>query len=619
LGEKTTLLIYAEKKIKETKDIADDLGIEEELVKEVVRNMGKRQQGRIKKLLDNFSIKKLKEKLTWKVSLITLIAIAFLFIASTVPKNDAGLLIRSSKEVVKTAIVEQSEKIGDRDCIAVASMFEDDIKLASRYTPRFVRAFVTEGGALCKDVIPGYLPVVNFDEQFHTPYDDLQIVGNTYGNEFNSIAPQTNHVVTDQENSGHNTNYPTNQQAEANQQEYHSQSIDNQLQYNSQSENNESKDDGAPTEEIIELNEVIQYDLSYFSQPLTAEVASAFQSVNSYLNAQWFLREHFDARYLIAEIKENPDAQMQYIYLSLPDQLSGNRFIDVVLGNRLFTRAGEVLPRGVVAIIPHFPEDTIGMIGPHVWTAHPGSSPVLYGNSLESMYGAAGYPNELFVEIYLQYPSPKFPYPPTDRVGNFVGLELLNDEIAHGTIYLCTDNLGKWRLNEYPNIPESGDCARLLWNFNPLIPGAGEMRNFDPSPGTLVEQQNKQLNISIEKLTDGESMQNNVGPSIVFRTDIVTGESDFIVFPAYLYLSNPRLLRDMLIRTPFPSGDTPRPHQLLAASPDLHYAFANGFGPTIFNEHGLPVDMSSNIEDSTTITHDELLKSNNATSFVIGR
>jgi hypothetical protein len=316
-------------------------------------------------------------------------------------------------------------------------------------------------------------------------------------------------------------------------------------------------------------------ELTHTSLP--AEVAQAANHAYTFEAAQRFIYRDLSFEYLIPEVVINPITQARYIYYHLPPAIAANRYILDVLGQTLPTRAGEHLPAGVFAIVPHFPESTVARIGPHIWTNLEGVAYTMYGRSMEAMYQTLEYPPYLFSEIFLQFQQQdRFsPFRATDRVGPFVGRELEGGWIEHGSVYLCTDEQGGWRLFEYPYLPPTADCVVLLWNWNPVVDGE---RVYNPSPGTLVPQQNAQLNRTIRARLNGLPLPDNIGPSIVFRTDAETGESDFIVFPAFAYLNNTTVLADLAFGTPLPSGRLPDPERTILASPDLHYAYTNGAG-----------------------------------------
>jgi hypothetical protein len=302
---------------------------------------------------------------------------------------------------------------------------------------------------------------------------------------------------------------------------------------------------------------------------------------------------------LIRDVKTNEFIGIRQIVYSLPNKLAEDEHLILLLGQHLPTRFGERLPEGVIAIVSQFPEGVIGVIGPFVWVNDNSVSRLLYDTDMIDVYKSQGYPEVLFAEIYIQAPFEDrwMPFRPTDRVGDFVGEELASGAIKWGAPYLYVDEDGSWQLREYPDIPPKGDAVNLMWNFNPINPETGH-REFGV-PIYLRQQQFLQQSITLKNPQDP---QDNVGPSIIFRTDKRTGQTDITAIVPYLYLSNFELFRDIIFKTPLADESLPKPNELIVAAGDMHYTSNGRIGPLLdSDEVPLIISVGEAREDSVDI------------------
>ena len=292
-----------------------------------------------------------------------------------------------------------------------------------------------------------------------------------------------------------------------------------------------------------------------------------------------------DYGYLVPDIRVSEATGIRQIRYSLPPEAAANRYINLALGQHLPTRFGEMLPEGRLAVVSQFPKDTVGALGPFLWVNTDQAAKVLYETDASTVYQSMGYPEILFGEIYIQDPflGRRLQYRPTDRIGDFVGEELASGVIRWGTPYLYVAKNGSWGLREYPDIPSVGDIAHLMWNFNPVNPKTG-LREFTVH-WALQKSQVREQEITIQ---NPQKPQNNVGASLVFRTDKTTGQTDIVVVATYLYLANAQLFRDIIYNTPLPDGSLPDPNQLIVAAGDLHYVSNGKLGP-LFSSRERPL------------------------------
>jgi hypothetical protein len=334
---------------------------------------------------------------------------------------------------------------------------------------------------------------------------------------------------------------------------------------------------------LTELHNVDRGHLPTIEPPALPSIPgnweTAIENVTCASEAIHLLR-YLDYEYLVSDVRINESTGIRQTTYRLPTELVGNESIILALGQRLPTRFGDRLPEGVVAVVSQFPEGAIGVAGPFVWVNANAVSEAIYGIDMVAVYRSHRYPTNLLAEIYIQEPfrDKPMPFRPTDRVGGFVGEELAAGAIGLGSIYLCAGRDGSWAQWEYPDIPAEGDAVNLLWNFNPMNAETGH-REFD-APIFLRQQQVYQRAVTLE------SPQDNVGPSVVFRTDQATGQTDVVAFAPYLYLSNVEVLRDIVYRTPLADGSLPNPDDLIVAGSDLHLTSNGEMGPILGPDQG---------------------------------
>ena len=334
---------------------------------------------------------------------------------------------------------------------------------------------------------------------------------------------------------------------------------------------------------LTELHNVDRDHLLIVEAPanlsLSEDWEGAIEDVTCPSQAIYVLR-YLDYEYLVSDVRTNESTGIRQTTYRLPPEIVDNDSIVLALGQQLPTRFGDRLPEGVVAVVSQFPEEAVGAAGPFVWVNANAVSEAIYGTDMVAVYQSQRYPANLLAEIYIQEPFRDRPMPfrPTDRVGDFVGEELAAGAIRQGSIYLCVDRDGSWEQREYPDIPVEGDAVNLLWDFNPMNPETGD-REFD-APIFLRQQQVYQRAITLE------SPQHDVGPSIIFRTDQTTGQTDVVAFAPYLYLSNVELLRDIVYNTPLADGSLPEPDDLIVAGSDLHLTSNGEMGPILGPDEG---------------------------------
>ncbi len=309
--------------------------------------------------------------------------------------------------------------------------------------------------------------------------------------------------------------------------------------------------------------------------PLPDELRERLRGVTSFSGAIRLLPE-LRFHHLVPRLHTIPELGIRQIVYELPEEVAQNLYLNLALGQPLPTRFQERLPPGVVAVVTHFPRDTIGVMGPFIWVQAGGVARQLYEVDVKTAYRALGYPDILLAEIYIEAPlgypgpGPRLPFHPWDRVRGYVGEDLARGNIPPGTVYVWAGPDGSWRLWEYPDIPPEGDLARLIWHFHPRDPESGK-RQFE-IPIFLQQSQEREQE---KTFSNPQRLQDNVGPSIIIRTDEVTGLTDVLAVAPYLYLQNPDLLRDILYNTPLPDGSLPNPDHLIIGAGDLHYS-SNG-------------------------------------------
>lgn len=345
------------------------------------------------------------------------------------------------------------------------------------------------------------------------------------------------------------------------------------------------------------------------SSPLPPEVTERIENLSTAAGASTVLRE-LRYMHLIPEVRAHKATGVKQIVYRLPPAAANSRHITLVLGQHLPTRFGERLPEGVVAVVSHFPKGTIGALGPFLWVSANSVSRLLYGQDVSIVYGSLGYPDRLLAEIYVQDPfkDRRLPFRPTDRIGEFVGDQLGAGAVHWGAVYLYVDRRGAWRLVEYPDLPDEGDAVHLMWNFNPRGPVSGR-REFNV-PLYLRQSQLIQQTKTIRNPTNP---QDNVGTSIIFRTDKTRGQTDFIALAPYLYLDNPDLMEDLMYNAPLPDGSLPEPDHLLVAAGDLHYVSNGKIGP-LLNSDEDGIEVGRGVESGMV----DLRQVRNHTGFYLG-
>lgn len=319
-------------------------------------------------------------------------------------------------------------------------------------------------------------------------------------------------------------------------------------------------------------------------QPLSEEMTARIKSVSTPSEALAIVS---DLKYenLLPEVRVNSPTGVRQIVYKLPEAAANNPNIILVLGQRLPTRFRERLPEGVLAVVSQFPKDAVACLGPFIWVQTDYVARLLYKTDVRTVYHALNYPESLFAEIYIRAPLyyPNligwWPFPPSDRIGRFVGEDFGKD--AMGWPYLYVGKKGDWRLREYPNIPEEGNAALMGWVFTRVNPETGK-REFT-IPIHLIGSQSREQRITI---ANPRRPQDNVGPSIIFRTDDKTGQSDIIATPPYIYLDNAQLFKDIIYKTPLPDGSVPDPENVIAAAGDLHYSSNGKIGLILAADEG---------------------------------
>lgn len=334
--------------------------------------------------------------------------------------------------------------------------------------------------------------------------------------------------------------------------------------------------------------------------PLPGDLAQQFQAVASFSQALRLIPQ-LQLRHLIPEVRYIPELGMRQIIYRLPKEIASNPYVVLALGQPLPTRFQERLPDGIVAVVTHLPKEAIGVLGPFLWAQTNGVALQLYDVDVRRAYKALGYPDILLGEIYVEAPlgypgpSPQLPFHPWDRIGGHVGADLARGDIPEGTVYVWTGHDGSWRLWEYPNVPSEGSIARLIWNFHPRDPKTGQ-RVFT-IPLFLQQSQEREQN---KTFSNPQKPQDNVGPSIILRTEEVTGQTDIVIVAPYLYLQNPDLLKDILYYTPIPDGTLPNPDHLIIGAGDLHYS-SNGKMGLLLAAEEKGVDMALEEVETTSI------------------
>lgn len=478
----------------------------------------------------------------------------------------AGYVQREDiKEAVKHHIVAYGEETGQADCVTVANIIEEGLPgtLLNSGTYDFARAMVFGDGscaAIGATISPGYISM----EDIRPAMSDT---APTDSNLSNSTAP-------DPDTTG--ISESTNSPLSVAQQLSPGTTPDYGLYTNEFTAPNNTFNS---THEIVETSsEITGSELPavetaippHTPAELSAEAEAALAQVDSYKTAIEFLQTHLSMDNLVPEQTVGPNG-FEYTFYRLPPQVGENTYITTALGIGLTTVRGEHMPEGVVAMTISMPENSaVAQLGSHIQYGSEGISSD--NTELETVSFA--------IQIQSQWEGRGFQaFRPTDRITtggtSIIGSELETGQIAFDTPYICVDDDGNWSLAQFPQLPDTGSCAALIWNFNPGASGEHRL-TADPVNGTnLTAHRLETINRTLGAIQRGGRPEVD-SPSVIFRQN-PSGKRDLVILSNNLAPFAPDIFTNILRSAPI-QGELFDEANGIAAGGDQKYALQEGFG-----------------------------------------
>ncbi|MBM3283228.1 hypothetical protein FJY90_03150 [Candidatus Gottesmanbacteria bacterium] len=286
----------------------------------------------------------------------------------------------------------------------------------------------------------------------------------------------------------------------------------------------------------------------------------------------------------------DPQSLVRFQTFNLPQQLTDNKSIRIVLGLGITTLMGESLPGFSLAMKVDFPSNIRSTVAPAVpipnFTCNEATRRYRTGD-----YRALNLPRYLLSQTVLStgHDGNDLQVVPNAERMVILGVDIQGQDfnkggIADGTVYLWANQKG-WGLADWPDdILRRADtsCVRMFWNLNPYQQSQNG-REFLPYALDFLGEQATQQHGFINHFITGADYQ-PIGPTAVFRTDRQTGQSDIIYIAPFLPLVAPHILKEILIETPVGVSEQISHHNdLLIAMADAKYNTMWGYGPGIFS------------------------------------